>query len=67
MRFLILRILIQVKEWKNQLINQRHQRDNHEMRQFKLRRELIRLNKNKDKTNEILKTNDKAKLIEQVK
>jgi hypothetical protein len=37
------------------------------MRQFKLRRELIRLNKNKDKTNEILKTNDKAKLIEQVK
>lgn len=49
------------------MINQRHQRDNHEMRQFKLRRELIRLNKNKDKTNEILKTNDKAKLIEQVK
>jgi hypothetical protein len=37
------------------------------MRQSKLRRTLICLNKTKDKSTEILKTNDKTKLIEQVK
>jgi hypothetical protein len=37
------------------------------MRQAKLRHTLIRLNKNQDQTNKILKTNDKEKLIEQVK
>jgi len=37
------------------------------MRQSKLRRALIRLNKTKDKSIEILTTNDKAKFIEQVK
>ena len=36
------------------------------MRQLKLRRTLTRLNKTKDKPPEMLKSNDKAKLIEQV-
>jgi len=36
------------------------------MRQLKLQRSLIRLNKIEDKSNEILKTNDKEKLIEEV-
>ncbi len=36
------------------------------MKQAKLRRTLISLNKTNDKSIEILKTNDKAKLIEQV-
>jgi hypothetical protein len=36
------------------------------MRQLKLRRTIIRLNKAKDKSIEIIKTNDKANLIEQV-
>jgi hypothetical protein len=54
-----------VNERKNELIDQRHTRNNHEMRQAKLRHTLIRLNKNQDQTNKILKTNDKEKLIEQ--
>jgi hypothetical protein len=36
------------------------------MRQTKLRRSLILLNKNKDKTNETIKTTEKEKIIEQV-
>jgi hypothetical protein len=37
------------------------------MRQTKLQRALIRLNKTKDKSAEELQTNDAAKLIEEVK
>lgn len=59
--------LIQVQKLKDEIINQRRKRDNNEMRQSKLRRALIRLNKTKDKSIEILTTNDKAKFIEQVK
>ncbi len=36
------------------------------MRQLKLRRTLIRLNQTSDKSNEILKTNNKAKLNDEV-
>ncbi len=48
------------------MIDERHTRNNHEMRQTKLRRSLILLNKNKDKTNETIKTTEKEKIIEQV-
>ncbi|CAF0977338.1 unnamed protein product [Rotaria sordida] len=54
-----------LKELKNQIINQRHIRDNHEMRQLKLQRTLIRLNNTKDRSLETLKTSDKSKFIEQ--
>lgn len=36
------------------------------MRHAKLRRTLIRLNNDQHKTNEVLKTNDKEKLLEEV-
>ncbi|CAF2955926.1 unnamed protein product [Rotaria sp. Silwood2] len=54
-----------VKEIKNEIFNQRHIRDNHEMRQLKLHRTITRLNETKDKSLETIKTNDTAKLIEQ--
>ncbi|CAF4772315.1 unnamed protein product, partial [Rotaria sp. Silwood2] len=54
-----------IKEIKNEIFNQRHIRDNHEMRQLKLHRTITRLNETKDKSLETIKTNDTAKLIEQ--
>ena len=59
-------VFIQVMESKDELIDERHTRNNNEMRQSKLRRSLILLNQTKEKTNETLKTNDKEKIIEQV-
>ncbi|CAF1204853.1 unnamed protein product [Rotaria sp. Silwood1] len=54
-----------VQEIKNEITNQRRKRDNHEMRQLKLQRTLIRLNETKDKSLETIKDNDQAKLMKQ--
>ena len=51
-----------MKELENEIINQRHQRDNREMRQLKLRRKLTRLNKTKDRTIQLLEENNKTKI-----
>ena len=55
-----------MKELENEIINQRHQRDNREMSQLKLRRKLTRLNKTKDRLVELLEENNKTKFTEQV-
>lgn len=53
-------------ELKEELSYQRHTRDYHEMKQLKLHRIIDRLTKTENEAIEIIKKNDKEKLIAEV-
>ncbi|CAF0990661.1 unnamed protein product [Adineta steineri] len=53
-----------IRELRNQITEQCHKRDVHELRQLKLQSTFNQLNKTKDQSTEILKSADKESLIE---
>ncbi|CAF0926973.1 unnamed protein product [Adineta steineri] len=63
-KFNRLRVTLSIRELRNQITEQCHKRDAHELRQLKLQSTFNQLNKTKDQSTEILKSADKERLIE---